>query len=181
VVAAPGNNKVWSNIRLLLLLGFKPVRIASRYSYRGITSQKINTRNHERWHIDAKSGSMRGSRCPSCRKRRPTEKKNLCRKCFLAQKRTGRRRGDRAPAWKGGVAESNISRSPRYKRFKRYVLERDNHQCVMCGSTEKVEVDHIKPQKTHPELRFDVRNGRTLCFSCHKKTPTWGNNVHRST
>jgi hypothetical protein len=26
----------------------------------------------------------------------------------------------------------------------------------------------------HPELRFDVNNGRTLCATCHHQTPTFG-------
>ena len=30
------------------------------------------------------------------------------------------------------------------------------------------EVDHIKPRSTHPELRYDVSNGRILCKECHQ-------------
>jgi 5-methylcytosine-specific restriction endonuclease McrA len=26
---------------------------------------------------------------------------------------------------------------------------------------------HIKPYQTHPELRFEVSNGETLCYRCH--------------
>lgn len=175
----PSRNKVWSNIRILLKLGFKPIRIAARYSYRGIDPQMIRMKNFRKWKIDAKSGSMRGSRCPSCRKRRPTEKENLCRKCLLAKRRRGRPRGKDAPSWKGGVTQSNPRMSPRYKRFREYVLRRDGYCCVWCGSKEKLEVDHIKSQKDYPELRYDPRNGRTLCESCHRKTPTWGSKVHR--
>jgi 5-methylcytosine-specific restriction endonuclease McrA len=37
-----------------------------------------------------------------------------------------------------------------------------------------LQADHIKPFAHHPELRFDVNNGRTLCVPCHRKTDTYG-------
>jgi 5-methylcytosine-specific restriction endonuclease McrA len=60
-----------------------------------------------------------------------------------------------------------------YRGWRILVLKRDC-KCVLCGSTERLECDHIKPFKTHPELRFDISNGRVLCHSCHKKTDTYG-------
>lgn len=38
------------------------------------------------------------------------------------------------------------------------------------GSTDQhtLEVDHILPVATHPELEFTLSNLRTLCRSCHK-------------
>lgn len=34
--------------------------------------------------------------------------------------------------------------------------------------------DHIKPWSAHPELRYDIDNGRTICADRHRLTPTWG-------
>ena len=51
----------------------------------------------------------------------------------------------------------------------RAVLARDG-KCVWCGSTEKLEADHIQRWSTHPELRYELSNGRTLCMKCHNKT-----------
>lgn len=64
---------------------------------------------------------------------------------------------------------------PAYRAFRKIVLERDSFTCVECGGTPKVlHVDHVKPWRLYPELRFDPANGRVLCQPCHWKTPTYG-------
>ncbi len=51
---------------------------------------------------------------------------------------------------------------------------RDDYTCVWCGQLGgTLNADHIKPFSTHPELRFDLDNGRTLCVECHKQTDTY--------
>lgn len=79
--------------------------------------------------------------------------------------------------WKGGVSSTNllIRKSVEYLDWKASVFIRDGRACVWCGSTERIEADHIKPFSTHPELRFDINNGRTLCHECHRTTETYGN------
>jgi hypothetical protein len=63
-----------------------------------------------------------------------------------------------------------------YRQWRKSVFERDNYTCVHCNvrSGKYLNADHIKPYCTHPELRYDINNGRTLCLECHKKTDTYG-------
>ena len=49
------------------------------------------------------------------------------------------------------------------------IKKRDGYRCIWCGSTEKLEADHIKKKLKFPKLSLDISNGRTLCFKCHKK------------
>ena len=56
-----------------------------------------------------------------------------------------------------------------YKLWRMAVFQRDGYTCRMCGSQTQLEADHIKPWAKHPELRFDIDNGRTLCRPCHLK------------
>lgn len=80
--------------------------------------------------------------------------------------------------WKGGVtAHSEMIRNSKiYKLWRKAVYERDGYACVECGDKTggNLQADHIKPFSTHPELRFAIDNGRTLCIACHIKTPTYG-------
>lgn len=87
-------------------------------------------------------------------------------------------RGDKNGNWKNGISKVNdsIRKSVEYLDWKAQVFIRDGRKCVWCGSTEKIEADHIKPFSTYPDLRFDLDNGRTLCQPCHKTTDTYGNN-----
>lgn len=82
--------------------------------------------------------------------------------------------GENAPNWKGGITPINhkIRTSRAMEKWRNAVLQRDNHQCIWCGSTENLEADHIKPFAEYPELRLDVDNGRTLCRPCHITTFT---------
>ena len=54
------------------------------------------------------------------------------------------------------------------KRWRKKVFERDNFTCRKCEKVGgKLNAHHINPFSTHPELRFDIENGLTLCHSCH--------------
>ncbi len=62
-----------------------------------------------------------------------------------------------------------------YRLWRTAVFTRDDHTCQGCGVRGgTLRADHIKPWHSHPECRYDVDNGRTLCDGCHKKTPTYG-------
>lgn len=90
-------------------------------------------------------------------------------------------RGPNNPNWRGGVHAQNATErkvfqtSAEYVSWRRSVFERDNFTCQHCGVRGgELHADHIKPFATHPQLRTDLSNGRTLCVSCHRKTDTWG-------
>lgn len=61
-----------------------------------------------------------------------------------------------------------------YKEWRLSVLKEGKKKCKLCGSKERLEVDHIKPLALYPKLALDVNNGRVLCRNCHKKTDTYG-------
>ena len=50
------------------------------------------------------------------------------------------------------------------------VLYRDRFTCTVCKYRSKgngdIRVDHVKPFSLYPELRFEIKNGRTLCLEC---------------
>lgn len=113
--------------------------------------------------------------CPFCHKSFVGSKgKKYCsRKCYGQSIR-----GEANPRWDPNRGKGQLGRrSPADKRWKKSVLERDNYTCVWCGSESNIEVDHIKPWSKHPELRFNLDNGRTLCHNCHCKTSTYGSKI----
>lgn len=100
--------------------------------------------------------------------------------------------GENHWAWKGGISSEyrRIRASNKYINWRKEVLKRDNYTCVLCGdrnykgrgNTVVLQADHIKPFALYPILRFSLKNGRTLCIDCHRKTDTWGRaSVYRAT
>ena len=62
--------------------------------------------------------------------------------------------------------------SLQYSKWKRDCMKRDNYKCVKCNSENDLCVHHIIPWricKDDDELRYDINNGITLCYPCHKK------------
>jgi 5-methylcytosine-specific restriction endonuclease McrA len=67
-------------------------------------------------------------------------------------------------------------RTPQYVAWRTACLKRDNYTCIICGRTRPapLQVDHIHSWSKYPSMRFDVKNGQTLCVPCHKRTPNYG-------
>lgn len=92
------------------------------------------------------------------------------------------------PNWRGGVTKINEStrNSMMYRFWRDSVFKRDMYCCQECGIKSgcgyKVvfNAHHIKPYSTHPELRFAIDNGITLCVTCHQKTETYGGKYMKS-
>ena len=75
--------------------------------------------------------------------------------------------------WKGGInGENDTLRHRReYKDWRTAVYERDNYTCQCCGKRgDKLNAHHINSFADYPELRYDIRNGITLCINCHDST-----------
>jgi 5-methylcytosine-specific restriction endonuclease McrA len=62
-----------------------------------------------------------------------------------------------------------VTRTQRWKVLRLAILERDGYRCQGCGCAGRLEVDHIKPVRTHPELSFAPANLQALCPSCHTR------------
>jgi len=57
-------------------------------------------------------------------------------------------------------------RSPRWAKVRAEYIKM-NPNCFACSSSEKLEVHHIKPFHSNPELELSQDNLVTLCRYCH--------------
>lgn len=64
---------------------------------------------------------------------------------------------------------AKIIKSKRWPALRLAAKRRDGWKCVQCGAHGRLEVDHIKPVRTHPDLAFELSNLQSLCRSCHSK------------
>ncbi len=62
-----------------------------------------------------------------------------------------------------------VTATRRWQVLRHAILERDGWKCRTCGKRGKLEIDHIKPVRTHPGLAFMPSNCQALCPSCHTK------------
>lgn len=88
----------------------------------------------------------------------------------ILKMKSSARRGSDSNLWKGGA-----DRSERLKiadwcgTIRQLKLKESNYSCVKCKSREKLELDHIKPVYSNPELSYDYNNIQVLCKECHNE------------
>ncbi len=76
---------------------------------------------------------------------------------------------------------AHVIRDKRWPALRLAAKRRDGFKCVQCGAAGRLEVDHIKPVRSHPELSFVLENLQTLCTPHHsaktKKECGFGNEI----
>lgn len=61
-----------------------------------------------------------------------------------------------------------LRRSGEYVRYRNAVIKKDEGRCIVCGSTQDIEVHHIYSFAIYVAERFDVNCGICLCSAHHK-------------
>lgn len=104
------------------------------------------------------------------------------------------RKGAESPFWRGGTTPLSylIKANQLYRNWRKGIFERDDYTCQECREVGgELHVDHLKPfalilfenkvDSLEKALNcyelWEQDNGRTLCASCHRKTPTYGRNT----
>ena len=169
-----GHNKPWLN-KTRPQKTKEKLRLANLGKHHSLETKKKMSKAHS-----GKNNHFYGKRhsSESIRKIRDSNFRNP-RRYWLNKKRV-EMSGDKHPNWQGGITPLNKKMRYCYegKQWRKRVLERDKNMCVLCGSKENLEVDHIKPFSLFPEFKYKVENGRTLCRSCHRKTLTYSGKIH---
>lgn len=91
-------------------------------------------------------------------------------------------RGKGNSNWKGGIAKKRHIEMGRieYKLWRTKVFTKDNYTCQFCKEVGVyLHADHIKSWATHPKLRYEINNGRSLCRMCHYKI-TFGKDMDKN-
>lgn len=58
-----------------------------------------------------------------------------------------------------------------YRDWRKAVYKRDRWTCQRCGARGvELHAHHIQMWSRFPDLRFEITNGRTLCWPCHYQT-----------
>ena len=89
----------------------------------------------------------------------------------MSKAKKGKYTGENNPNWKGAEISDDVRERRSYvaKKWRETCLNRDQFRCQLCGATERLHVHHVLEYKDHPEQRWNVNNGITVCYRCHEK------------
>jgi 5-methylcytosine-specific restriction endonuclease McrA len=96
-------------------------------------------------------------------------------------------RGEENPNFKNGryTLENrrrswHYTKSLDYRDWRKAVYERDGYTCQNCGQRGGyLTAHHVKSWAEHPELRYEIDNGQTLCEPCHQQVDNY--KIHSKT
>ena len=75
------------------------------------------------------------------------------------------------------VAQPEFLESYAWRKLRMEALLKYGPKCMCCGATPKtgaiMNVDHIKPRQTHPELALELDNLQILCGECNHGKGNW--------
>lgn len=75
------------------------------------------------------------------------------------------------------IKSSEFLKTYEWRRVRKYILTKFDGKCMCCGKSASddiiLNVDHIKPRKTHPELALDKDNLQILCNECNHGKGNW--------
>jgi hypothetical protein len=57
--------------------------------------------------------------------------------------------------------------SSEWREARDYIFAHTKNECAYCGSTEKLQIDHIKPLRHYWDLRTSPENLQILCEDCN--------------
>jgi hypothetical protein len=91
------------------------------------------------------------------------------RKSDKTRNRSESQTGERNHRWLGGVSLFDIRHTLAYRIWRDQVFQRDNYTCKICDERgNKLNAHHLELFAKNEDLRFDINNGETLCYDCHK-------------
>ncbi len=91
-----------------------------------------------------------------------------CKKCWGKSNRQ-----EKHYAWNPELTEKDrLTRRhfPETREWRTEIFERDSYKCQVCQQLgNQLVAHHLNGWDKHPNQRFDVNNGITLCQKCHKE------------
>jgi 5-methylcytosine-specific restriction endonuclease McrA len=142
--------------------GESPIKLAVQWLQQAQGTRQKNLDESDASYLDAHKQVMR----ETTRKAVKTPKKRTQQKSTRIKKRKFDFRGT-----------SDFLETYEWRKLRMQVLLRYGPRCMCCGATPQtgavMNVDHIKPRVTHPELALDAENLQILCNSCNHGKGNW--------
>jgi hypothetical protein len=118
---------------------------------------------------------QKGNKIATCLKgrKRPSFSKEWKEKIRLSNIEKGKKHsGKNHWNWHGGISgwQKLLRGSRKYEKWRLQVYKRDRYCCRKCKKhcdSKIIVAHHIKNFKNYPKLRFNLKNGITLCRKCH--------------
>jgi hypothetical protein len=78
--------------------------------------------------------------------------------------------GERHWNWKGGISKVNRGQDYAAIQWRKSVLAKYHFTCQECGlKGGRMSAHHIMPWAEYKELRYEIKNGLCLCYTCHMR------------